>query len=83
MIEMSAIVAGIIGLAEAAKGFGLPAKWVPLLNLVLGIAGVCGLNGGVAPELVFSGVVAGLTASGLYSGVKNVAQGTKETSGEE
>ena len=78
MIEASAMVAVIVGMAEAVKRLGLPARFVPLLNIGLGVAATCAFGDAMLAENVFAGVVTGLTASGLYSGVKNVMQGLKE-----
>lgn len=63
----------IVGLVEVAKLWVKDSRWYPLLALGFGI----GLNVGVAlslgrpgPEGVLMGIVAGLAASGLYSGVR-------------
>ena len=75
MLEASAVIAMIVGLAEVAKALGLSAKFVPLLNVALGVAVACLAGGEAMAENVLMGAAAGLTASGLYSGVKNVWQG--------
>ncbi len=63
----------IVGLVEVAKLWVKDSRWYPLPALGFGV----GLNAGVAlslgrpvPEGVFTGMVAGLAASGLYSGVR-------------
>jgi hypothetical protein len=72
----------IIALVEGAKGAGLPARWAPLVAVLLGVG--CGLAGhlaAVAPafggwvEAAGSGVILGLAATGLYAGTKAVARG--------
>jgi len=74
-------IALIIGLAEVAKKVGFPVKYIPIIDLVLGlISGICVF--GIAMDLgiangVLVGLAIGLSACGLFSGIKNVAQGGK------
>ncbi|SFS53807.1 hypothetical protein [Marininema halotolerans] len=68
-----ALVPLIMGLVEMAKLWGLPVKWAALLAVVMGlVAGVFI----VAPDHWVQGVVVGLamglSATGLYSGTKNI-----------
>lgn len=74
MIETSIIVAVIIGLIQVVKTAGFPSKFAPLLSVALGVGAVY-LTGGEATTglALFNGVLYGLMASGLYSGVKAVA----------
>ncbi len=71
-IETTIVIACIIGLVSIAKKLGLESKFAPVLALVLGV----GINlvvkylGAETGELVVGGIIAGLTACGLYSGVK-------------
>ena len=72
------VVAVVIGLVSTAKVSGLPSNWAPLLSLVLGVvvdvAFKSVLLGSVTFGFAFlTGIVTGLTASGLYSGVKTTA----------
>jgi len=73
-----AIIPLIVGLVELAKKLGLPDKFAAVLSAVLGV--VIGLVY-VAPndpaKGVLIGLSMGLSASGLYSGVKNTAEGIK------
>ena len=73
MIELTAIVAGIIGIVEAVKrSSDLDKKYTPILALFLGVLWF-GLTGEFSiSENIFSGIVAGLTASGLWSGSKTI-----------
>lgn len=65
----------IVGLMQAVKTAGLPSRWAPLASIALGellalayvMAGEMDWLGGLV-----LGLVAGLTASGLYSGQKAV-----------
>ncbi|MBQ6483099.1 MAG: hypothetical protein IJI45_18490 [Anaerolineaceae bacterium] len=74
-------VALIIGIAELVKKIGLKSKWIPLIDLGLGLAsgiGVFGLalNHGIV-EGAIVGVALGLSACGLFSGVKNLTEKVK------
>jgi hypothetical protein len=78
----------IIGLAELAKRIGLPHRYIPILDLVLGlISGICvyGLVLGYGPvQGIPLGIAMGLSACGLFSGVKNVLDvGDQSEDGEE
>lgn len=69
-------VALIMALAEVVKRIGLDTKWIPLVDLGLGI--VAGLliytaHLGFSPiEGLVVGIACGLSACGLFSGVKNL-----------
>lgn len=71
-------VALIIGLAEIIKRVGFPVKYIPLIDLGLGlVSGLCVY--GFALELgavdgVLVGIALGLSACGLFSGIKNVME---------
>lgn len=74
-------VALIIALAQLIKELGLSAKYIPVVDLVLGIiSGVCvfGLIGemGIAYGIII-GIALGLSACGLFSGIKNIKEATK------
>lgn len=78
LLTPAAQVALIIGIAEIVKRIGFPTKFIPIVDLVLGvISGFCvygvvqGMN---AVECVVLGVALGLSACGLFSGIKNVAE---------
>lgn len=74
---ISAVVI-IIGLIEVVKTVcGLDSKLAPVLAIVLGLAASFGLayySDTVAFEAVVTGLAIGLSAVGLYSGSKNVAE---------
>ena len=70
------LTALVIGLAELCKKCGLPSKWIPLVDVILGLFGgifVFGLefNYGMLKGVVI-GLAIGLSACGLFSGIKNV-----------
>lgn len=71
MLEMAVIVGVLIALGQLMKNMGVPAKYIPAINLVLGIVvALLGGGGMVATstllEKIVGGVIIGLTASGLY-----------------
>ncbi len=77
-------VALIIGLAEVAKKTKIVKnEFVPVLDVVLGlisgvlVTGVLLKYGAGIGAIV--GIAEGLSACGLFSGVKNVAEGLKKT----
>ena len=77
LLTPAAQVALIIGLAELCKKVGVPTRWIPVIDLVLGlISGICVyglmLDYTVAYGAI-AGVALGLSACGLFSGIKNVA----------
>ena len=75
-----AISVGIlIALVELAKNVGFSKKYSPLLSLgfgVFGFAFVCFLSGATMlfeyKECLFTGLLAGLTASGVYGNAEMV-----------
>ncbi|TKI14556.1 holin [Bacillus wiedmannii] len=70
MIEISVIIAVVVGLSQIAKTIGLQTKYVPLLNLTLGIVlGVLFLGGDIKTN-VCQGIIIGLSASGLFDHTK-------------
>ncbi len=74
-----ALIPLVIGLSEVTKRLGLNVKFVPVLNLVLGLsAGLVFLNPGDVKAGIIQGLFIGLSASGLYSGVKNTVEGIKQ-----
>lgn len=72
-------VALIMGLAEVCKRMGLAKRWIPLVDLVLGIlSGVAvygqALGHGTVNGIIL-GIALGLSACGLFSGIKNTMEG--------
>lgn len=68
----------IIGIAEVIKRLGLDSKYIPLIDLALGlIAGISIYTAhlGYAPiEGIVVGIALGLSACGTFSGIKNLTQ---------
>jgi hypothetical protein len=71
-----ALIPLVIGLAEIVKNLGLNAKFIPIISLIFGlVAGIIFLNPSDIKAGIIQGIFIGLSASGLYSGVKNVREG--------
>lgn len=74
-------IALIIAIAQLIKELGFPTKYLPVIDLVLGIiSGVCvfGLLGGMGIAYgLLLGIALGLSACGLFSGIKNIKEATK------
>lgn len=69
----AALVPTVMALVSAAKGIGLDSKYAPIVAVVLGAIGVYLTGSHEIAEVVMQGFLIGLTASGLYSGVKTSA----------
>ena len=71
------IIPIILGVVEVVKRAGFPVKYSPLISLVLGlIFGVIFID--TLKEGIIVGLMAGLSATGLYSGSKNIREGSIE-----
>ncbi|WP_144463728.1 hypothetical protein [Siminovitchia fortis] len=67
-----AIVPLIIGIVQLLKRYGFPVKYSPLAAIVLGLAfGIFFITPNVKEGIII-GLMLGLSASGLYSGGKNL-----------
>lgn len=78
LLTPMAQVALIIGLAEIVKRLGVDTKYIPLIDLGLGlVSGIfiyyLAMNYGIV-ESVLVGIALGLSACGLFSGVKNILE---------
>ena len=82
LLTPAAQVALLIGIAELLKKVGVPARIIPIVDLVLGIvSGICvyGLmQDYTIANGVMIGIALGLSACGLFSGIKNVTEGNKD-----
>lgn len=68
------IIPLIIGVVEVFKRLGLPSKFSPLISLILGLLfGIFYLSPPLK-ESILVGIILGLSASGLYSGTKNLKE---------
>jgi len=69
--QFAVLVPVIIGAVEAAKRAGLATRYAPLLALGLAVGAVGLLSGSWDSQTLLEGVVAGLSAAGLYSGTRS------------
>lgn len=70
----------IIALVEFTKRIGLPAKFSPVLSVVIGIVlGFIAYGTSEPVKSIITGLVAGLSAVGLWSATKNVVEGVKKS----
>ncbi|PEM25123.1 holin [Bacillus wiedmannii] len=70
MIEITVMIGVVVGLSQIAKAVGMQTKYVPLLNLTLGIMlGVLFLSQDIKTN-IFQGIIIGLSASGLFDHTK-------------
>ena len=75
-MELFLIVSALVlGLVQVAKKAGMSSKYAPLLAVILGIV-LAGLLGGFTADVcINTGLVAALSAMGLYSGAKKSIEG--------
>ena len=66
IIGLSVLV--IMGICQAIKYAGVNTRWIPIIAIVLGMGGAV-YFGGVNWLSLAAGIIAGLSASGLYSGL--------------
>jgi hypothetical protein len=68
MFELTVLVPIIVAIVQAIKmAFNMDSKFAPLLSIVLGIAYVIVIGNLPLTEEIGIGILAGLSASGLYS----------------
>lgn len=65
-------IAIAVGLTELVKRVGVSNRYAPIASLVFGVA-LAFLANGISGATVVSGIFFGLSASGLWSGVKSVS----------
>lgn len=73
-----ALIPLVIGISEIFKRIGMNEKFIPLLNLLLGlVGGIAVLSPDDLKAGIIQGLFIGLSASGLYSGVRNTQEGIR------
>jgi len=77
------VVPLVVAIVQCFKIVGVSAKWSPLISLAIGV-GVSFLisEDHTLQHILLSGVIYGLSASGLYSGVKSTQKISDVKSGE-
>ena len=78
LVTPIAQVALVMAIAEVAKNLGLESRYIPILDVVVGLTfGILFFTIYQDMELlegVIIGIAVGLSACGLFSGIKNVLQ---------
>ena len=73
------LTALVIGIAELCKKCGVPSKWIPAVDVGFGLLGgifVFGIEMGYGIfKGIMLGLAIGLSACGLFSGIKNLLRG--------
>jgi len=69
-----AIIPLILGIVELFKRFGFPVKYSPLIAIVVGLLFAIFYIDAEMKQRIIIGLMLGLSATGLYSGSKNMAQ---------
>jgi hypothetical protein len=72
----------IMALAEVLKRSGFPKKYIPVVDVILGVISGVFVSGiilgyGIAKGIII-GIALGLTACGTFSGVKNVTEASND-----
>lgn len=83
LLQPTAQIALIIGIAELFKKLGVPHKFIPIIDLTCGVLSGCVVYaialGYPWINSIMLGIAMGLAACGLFSGIKNVFGGNEET----
>ena len=63
-----------LAFVEIVKELGLPKKWSPVLAIIVGVGFSFMVGTGSWQETAITGIIIGLSACGIYSGVKNTKE---------
>ena len=78
LLTPAAQVALIIGLAELVKRAGLDSRYIPIVDVILGLISGIVVYGMAMDHGIINGVMLGLafglSACGLFSGIKNLTE---------
>ena len=74
-VQFLILVPVVLGITQVVKVAGMKSRFAPLVSLVLGVAGAMLLVGGIDKASALQGIIAGLSACGLWSGVKKSVWG--------
>ena len=73
-MNMAMVVAIIVGISQVMKNVGLPTKYIPLINLILGVGlSFLVLTGSSIQDIILQGLIVGLSAGGLYDQSKGIS----------
>lgn len=76
-METFAVIPVITGVVQVLKTAFLPGKFAGLVSIIIGVLFSVGVNHVVNVETVLMGIVFGLSASGIYDGVKQGVEPTR------
>jgi len=68
-LQVGSMIVIIIAVCQALKYAGVATRWIPIIAIVLGVAGALFL-GGVSWISALAGIITALISSGLFSGFK-------------
>ena len=75
MLQVATLIPIIVGISQVIKNIGFPSKFIPLLNVLIGVGISFLVFEGIGwHEQVLQGLVVGLSASGIYDQSKNLNQ---------
>ena len=82
LLTPMAQIAMIIALAEVIKRSGFPKKFIPIIDVILGLISGIFVSGiilgyGIAKGVIV-GIALGLSACGTFSGIKNVQEASDD-----
>ncbi|MCL1951152.1 MAG: hypothetical protein FWF59_15635 [Turicibacter sp.] len=73
MVQVATLIPMIVGISQVIKNMGCPGKWIPLINLFIGVAlSFLVFHGLQWHEQIMQGLVVGLSAGGIYDQSKNL-----------
>lgn len=72
-----ALVPVVIALTQIVKSFVLDSRWAPLVSIAFGILGAFIVPMETVPLTVLQGILIGLMSSGLFTGVRSLADSSK------
>lgn len=69
-VQFIILVPVVLGIVQALKVWGMASKYAPIVSILLGVLGSIFLVGALDKASALQGIIAGLTACGLWSGAK-------------
>ena len=75
--SLPVVVPVVLGLTQMVKFLGLPSKYSALVSIIFGLFIAFLVPADAIRDTIFFGIVAGLSASGLWSGAKNAVETIK------
>lgn len=73
--DQATAAAVAFGLTEVAKQTGMPSRFAPIVSVLTGVAITVLLVDAYGGSAIVAGMIAGLSAAGLWSGAKATIKG--------